>query len=101
MMIYDDVGGGKSIASGGLRLLSEKEWEYAARSGRENQPYPWGDDVTIHNTHMNIWGGPAFPDKDDMIDGYSGIAPVYSFPPNDYGAYNMLGRDGLHVHVST
>jgi formylglycine-generating enzyme required for sulfatase activity len=33
-----------------------------------------------------------FPDKDSSADGHAGIAPVASFPPNDFGLYDMSGN---------
>lgn len=42
---------------------------------------------------MNIWDGDKFPElPQSLIDGYLGIAPVKTFPPNEYGLYNMLGN---------
>ena len=38
------------------------------------------------------WQG-KFPVKDTGEDGYTGIAPVKSFPPNGYGLYDMAGID--------
>ena len=73
----------------GRRLPTEKEWEYAARSGRVNQSYPWGD--TLIPKAMNVWDG-DFPKTNNLADGYHGVAPVKSFMPNDYGLYNMLGN---------
>ncbi len=43
---------------------------------------------------MNIWEG-EFPKGNTLKDGYLGPAPVKSFPPNDYGLYNMLGKGSL------
>lgn len=75
----------------GRRLPTEKEWEYAARAGRVNQTFPWGD--IYEEKMMNIWDGDSFPDKPKkLVDGYLGVAPVKSFPSNDYGLYNMLGN---------
>ncbi len=34
-----------------------------------------------------------FPVKDSGEDGYTGIAPVKSFPPNGYGLDDMAGID--------
>src|SRR6476646_4776968 len=39
----------------------------------------------------NTWQG-KFPVKDAGEDGYAGIAPVKSFPPNGYGLYDMAGN---------
>ena len=39
----------------------------------------------------NIYQG-NFPDKNTGEDGFIGIAPVKSFPPNHYGLYDMEGN---------
>jgi formylglycine-generating enzyme required for sulfatase activity len=64
------------------RLLSESEWEYAARSGTSSA-YSWGDD--IGNNNANCYGCGSKWDN-------SRTAPVGSFSQNAFGIHDMAGN---------
>jgi formylglycine-generating enzyme required for sulfatase activity len=78
------------------RLLSEAEYEYAARAGTQTS-YPWGDDVG--NNHANCAGCGS---RWDITQ----TAPVGSFAPNQFSLYDMVGNvwewveDCLHEDYS-
>jgi len=68
------------------RLLSDAEFEYAARAGTQTA-YPWGDDIGENNANCvgcgSPWTGSA---------GTWQTAPVGSFAANRFGLYDMVGN---------
>ena len=78
------------------RLLTEAEYEYAARAGTQTA-YPWGDEIGGNNANCAGCGS-----RWDVAQ----TAPVGSFAPNKFGLYDMVGNvwewveDCLHEDYS-
>jgi formylglycine-generating enzyme required for sulfatase activity len=64
------------------RLLSEAEWEYAARAGTETR-YPWGDEPGSNRANFRE-SGSQWSNKQ--------TAPMGSFAPNAFGLHDMIGN---------
>jgi formylglycine-generating enzyme required for sulfatase activity len=76
----------------GKELPTEAEWEFAARGGLEGADYSWGDEFAPGGKHLaNTWQG-EFPWQNLEHDGFEGVAPVRSFPPNGYGLFEVTGN---------
>jgi formylglycine-generating enzyme required for sulfatase activity len=72
------------------RLLSEAEWEYAARAGTTTAYYS-GDSISHDDANYGVdttYGIGCAKGKDKWL--YT--SPVGSFPPNAFGLYDMFGN---------
>ncbi|MGO8954695.1 MAG: SUMF1/EgtB/PvdO family nonheme iron enzyme [Rhodomicrobium sp.] len=72
----------KRVSGKDYRLLTEAEWEYAARAG-STTAYFWGDEIGEGNANCGSCGSQW---------GNKQTAPVGSFKPNAFGLYDMHGN---------
>jgi formylglycine-generating enzyme required for sulfatase activity len=75
----------------GRRLPTEVEWEFAARGGKQDKIYFWGDLTDKLSSYVNSWEG-EFPVDNTQADGFEKSAPVKTYPPNGYGLYEISGN---------
>jgi formylglycine-generating enzyme required for sulfatase activity len=81
------------------RLLSEAEWEYAARAGSVAARF-WGDGSDQACAYANVADESAWQQLElaadwklhKCSDGFATTAPVGSYLPNEFGLYDVLGN---------
>ena len=71
------------------RLLTEAEWEYAARAGTATK-YPWGNAAS--HEYANYGKDECCGGLASGRDRWEKTSPVGSFPANAFGLYDMHGN---------
>ena len=73
------------------RLLSEAEWEYAARAGT-NTPFWQGESIETSQAHFEKYEDNPYPGTPRLRESLVATVPVDSFEPNGFGLYNVHGN---------
>ncbi len=74
-----------------FRLPTEAEWEYAARAGNSETPYPW-EETLPYDERGCFYANFKPMDGDYTRDGHVITSAVGTFKPNDFGLYDMAGN---------
>lgn len=81
----------KMYLEGAFRLPSEEQWEWAARGGRTQSPYPWGGPYIVNKKGCYLAN--FKPNRGNYsADGGLYTVRADAYWPNDYGLYNMAGN---------
>jgi len=81
----------KMYFEGQFQLPNEMQWEWAARGGRVEAPYPWGGPYLVNKKGCYLAN--FKPQRGNYAaDGGLYTVPVDRYWPNDYGLYNMAGN---------
>jgi len=85
------------------RMLTEAEWEYAAKAGSKTV-WPWGDDENVVCEYGNVFDQSGLKEPRSTSnsnaaaraascdDGFMLVAPVGQFKPNAFGLFDTIGN---------